>query len=250
MPALSSTAWARRSPGPPRNRLLNALPAGEVAQLLPQLEFCELERGRELIAPGAALDHVYFPESAVIALLAVQDDGQSLEIGTAGYEGMAGVAALLGRRVAGRLAVVLVAGSAYRCPAVSLCGLIEASPAARGLFWRYAGLWLDHVIETGLCNAAHRLDQRCARWILQVDAATGGARIPVTHDFVAALLGVRRAGVTLAMQALQQAGAINYRRGSLEVVDRTRLAARACGCYDRLRAEYERLLASPLLVTA
>lgn len=230
----SAIVW-RRFGAVPHNQLLGALPPGDLEQITPQLEFGELERGSVLIAPSAPLGYVHFPETAVVAMLGVQDDGSSLEIGTIGYEGMAGVPALLGRAVSSRLAVVLVAGTAYRCAVSALQALGEVSAGARWIFLRYADAWFDQVIETGLCNASHRLDQRCARWILQVDAATGGARIPVTHDFVAALLGVRRAGVTLAMQALQDAGAINYRRGSLEVVDRTRLAVLACGCYERMR---------------
>jgi len=224
-----------------RNRLLAALPPDELERVAPSLERLELEERRVLFEREQPIAHVYFPETAVFSLVSALDDGV-VEVGTVGSEGMAGLPVFLGPDVSSLRAFVQIPGSAWRMDAERFARLAQAPGALNRMMLRYTQAFLTQVAQTGACNGAHLLEKRCARWLLMTHDRVEGDAFPLTHEFLAFMLGVRRAGVTVAMRALQDAGTIDYSRGHVEVLDRGALERASCECYHVVRAHFDRLL--------
>lgn len=227
---------------PARNRLLTALPAAELEGALPHLERVELAAGASLYEPDAPVGHVYFPESAVASLVSTLQEGPSVEVGTVGCEGMVGLPVFLGDGTATTRAIVQIPGTAWRMDAASFAALAGAPSAFHQLLLRYSHAFLIQVAQTAACNGAHLVRERCARWLLMTHDRVRGDYFPLTHDFLAFMLGVRRAGVTVAMHALQDAGLIRYGQGGVQILDRAGLEAASCECYRAVLAHFERLL--------
>lgn len=230
-------------PSPPvfRNRLLAALPPGELAQLWPRLEPFELTARRTLHSQGEPLPAVYFPESGWISLLVRLEDGESAEVGVVGREGMVGMPLMLGGTDAELDALVQYPGTALRLSAAAFQAAMEDSPEFRGLMLRYALVRHVHATRMAACNARHSLDQRLARSLLMAhDRADGDT--PITHEVLSMMLGVRRAGVTVAAGAMQKAGLIRYCPGHITITNRPRLEAFTCECYRVIRQASDRLL--------
>ena len=231
----------------PRNRLLELLPDLDRDWLLPFLEDVTFESGAVLVEQNSAYTHLYFPDTAVCSIVNRLPDGAIVEVGTVGREGVAGLAAFLADGVVPSETVVQVPGSARRAPASLFEGGLPDHPAFRGLLQRYAQAYIAQVSQTAACNARHSLEERCARWLLMThDRVGGGPTFPLTQQFLAFMLGVRRAGVTEAAGRLERAGLIRNQRGRFTVLDRDGLEAASCGCYAVVRQEYERLLGVPM----
>lgn len=229
--------------GAVRNRLLAALPRDDVATLTPHLEPVSLAIGQILAEPGAVLAHVYFPETAILSVINRMADGAAVEVGTVGNEGLVGLAALLEADASESQTLAQIPGTALRLPAAVLVAAVEARPALRRLVHRYTQAYLTQVAQGAACNRLHGIEARCARWLLMTHDRVGGADVfPLTQEFLAIMLGVRRSGVTLAAGALQDAGLIRYRRGGIRVLDRAGLEAAACECYGVVRRQFDRLL--------
>ena len=227
-----------------RNGLLAALPPGDLARLRPRLHPVELPFDQTLYPADAAVDAVLFPESGMVSLLATLDDGEQVEVGIAGREGLVGIPLVLGDDRSLVEARVQLGGTALRIGAAALREEMEASAALRALLNRYALAFHAQVTMTAACNARHAIEQRLARWLLIAHDRAGADEFPMTHEFVSMMLGVRRPGVTIAAGVLQNAGLIHYARGRMEVTDRPGLEAASCECYHTARREFARLLGS------
>jgi CRP-like cAMP-binding protein len=226
-----------------KNRLLSALRPDDFAWLEPHLERVTLASGQVLAEPRVPLANVYFPETAVLSLVNRMADGSAVEVGTVGSEGMAGVPAFLGAEAGESQILCQIPGAALRAPAAVITAAGDARPDLRHLLNRYTQAYLTQVAQTAACNRVHAIEQRCARWLLATHDRVGGAAgFALKQEFLAVMLGVRRAGVSVAAGALQDAGLIRYRRGGVRVLDRVGLERAACECYGIVRRHFDRLL--------
>ena len=229
-------------PGPRSNRLLAALSPDDYAALAPYLRPARLRRGEALIEPGEAVGHLLFPHDCVVSLVAVLEDGGTAETGTVGREGVLGLVSGLGGRRPIARAVVRVPGTASRIDAARFHAAFEARPGVRRLSLGYAGALVAQMLQTAACNAHHRVEARLARWLLVMHDRVAGSALPLTHEFMAEMLGVQRSTLTPAAAALRDAGLIRYRRGVVEILDRPGLEAAACECYRVVRDQFEQAL--------
>ena len=228
-----------------RNRLLGKLGDADLATLMSHLEPVELEVGLVLAKHGELLSHAYFPEGCVLSIVAYMADGTGVEVGTIGDEGMAGLPAYLEGATSEGETLVQIPGRAMRMRISSLIEEANASPSLRRVLNQFAQAYMTQLAQNGACNRLHGIEQRCARWLLMTHDRMGRPNImPLKQEFLAFMLGVRRAGVSVAAGALQDAGLIRYRRGSIRVIDRDGLQNAACECYLIIRDSFERMLAS------
>jgi len=226
------------------NHLLAALPDSEWFRLLPMLERVELPFERVLHAPGVPIEYVYFPTTAVVALVHLLQDGGSSTVALIGSEGVVGVEAFLGGRSAPSHAVVQGAGEAFRMAAHGLRDEFARCPAVTRLLLRYTQALITQMSQTVVCNRHHSLEQQLCRWLLLNQDRLQGSDLVMTQESAANALGVRREGVTEAARRLQDAGLIHYARGHIAVLDRRGLQERACECYAVVASEYVRLLSA------
>ena len=227
---------------PVRNGLLAALPPEELERLRPRLRPVELPFDQTLYPADGAVEAVLFVESGMVSLIATLEDGEQVEVGIAGREGLVGLPLVFGDDRSLVEARVQMEGTALRMDAAALRDGMEGSAALRGLLHRYALAFQAQVTMTAACNARHAIEQRLARWLLIAHDRAGADEFPMTHEFVSMMLGVRRPSVSLAAGVLQKAGLIRYARGRMEVTDRPGLEAASCECYHTVRREFARLL--------
>lgn len=228
---------------PGKNRLLSALPSDDFNLLEPHLERVELAVHDVIAEAGQPFTHAYFPETSVTSILNRMSDGSTVEVGTIGNEGMAGLAAYLEAEADHNKTICQVAGTALRVPVPALIAVANERRALRRLLNRFAQAYMIQVSQSAACNRLHSIEQRCARWLLMThDRVDGAELIHLKQEFLAVMLGVRRAGVTIAAGALQDAGLIRYRRGGIRVLDREGLEAASCECYQIVREQFNRLL--------
>lgn len=232
----------RESPAPPRNRLLAALPPAELNRLRPRLEAVELPLRAVLLAPGEPILAVHFPERGLTSNLITLRGGDTTEVGLIGREGMIGLPLLYGVDRALHEAMVQVPGIALRLDAGAFREALGEGTALRALLLRYALAFHAQVAQTAACNGRHQIEPRLARWVLMAHDRADGDEFPMTHEFLSMMLGVRRAGVSVAASALQKAGLIRYGNGRMAVTDRPGLEAAACECYGAIRRGYDALL--------
>ncbi|MFC4168905.1 Crp/Fnr family transcriptional regulator [Teichococcus aestuarii] len=225
----------------PRNRLLAALPPESLARLRPRLTLVEMPLRRTLHEPEAPIKTVYFHETGWSSMLAILENGDGAEVGLIGFEGVIGLSVLLGGETDDLEALIQGPGTAFSLNAEDLRQAMEEDPALRRLLLRFVLAFLGQVTRTGACNGRHHTDQRLARWLLMAHDRSEGDEFPITHEFLAMMLGVRRAGVTVAAGALQRAQFIRYERGRITVLDRPGLESAACECYGVTRRAYDRL---------
>jgi CRP-like cAMP-binding protein len=226
-----------------KNRLLSTMRASDFDALAPHLELVELQLHEMLARQGERFTHVYFPEGAIISLLNRMADGDGVEVGTIGNEGMAGLPAYLGVEATESETFCQVVGPAIRLPVSILVDAAERQPSLRQLLNRYTQAYLSQIAQSAACNRLHNIERRCARWLLMThDRVNRAEEFPLKQQFLAEMLGVRRAGVTVAAGALQDAGLIAYRRGIIRVLDREGLEAAACECYSIVRQRFDQLI--------
>ena len=225
------------------NRLLDALPPEEYQRLLGDTTAATFRLKDVLLTPGKPIDTVYFPQGAVISLLTTMDDGSSIEIATIGNEGFVGVPLFLGAQAmaARDLYQVQVPGQAMAMDARAFLAAAGRDPL-RGLVQRYAQALFTQVTQQVACNGLHSVEERCSRWMLLTHDRVGSDDFPLTQEFLAQMLGVRRASVTVAATALQHAGFIRYYRGRVTIINREGLEDASCECYRIIRGEFDRLL--------
>lgn len=225
-----------------RNRLLAALPPEDLARLRPGLQPVELRFQQTLILADGAVEAALFVESGMVSLLATLADGEQVEVGIAGGEGMVGLPLVFGDDRSLVEAKVQQEGAALRIGAPAFRAAMEASAPLRSLLLRYALAFQAQITLTAACNARHPIEQRLARWLLVAHDRAGADEFVMTHEFLSGMLGVRRPGVSLAAGVLQRAGLIQYVRGRIAVTDRPGLEAASCDCYRAVQREFSRLL--------
>ena len=224
------------------NRLLAALPDAEYQRLIPHLERVPLSLKQVLYDVGEPIEYVYFPGRAIVSSLSTMEDGSMVEVGLVGNDGVVGIPAALGDNIATTTATVQIPGSGMRMKASVLKSEFQRGGLLQSLLLRYMQAQHAFVSQNAACNRLHHLEGRLARWLLLVYDRVGSNELPLTHEFMAQMLGVRRAGVTEAANALQQAGLIRYTRGKVTILDRQELEATSCECYEIIKGEYARLL--------
>lgn len=228
------------------NRILASLPGPEFERLRPHLESASLAQRAVLWEPNAPIDAVYFPIDAVASILAVTEEGMAVEIGTVGNEGVVGLPVFLGATSSPARAIVQIAGDAYRLDVDVFRREAARSSELRRLIQVYTQLFMTQISQSTACNRIHTTEQRLARWLLVIADRVGQESYPLTQEFMAQMLGVRRATVTEAAGALQDADLIRYTRGVMNILDRSALEQAACGCYWIVRNEFEKLLGAPM----
>ena len=219
---------------PAHNRLLASLL--QVPLLHAQLEHEVLLPGRVLLTADKPMPYVYFPVNCIVSLFRASDDGSAVEVAMIGNEGMLDIFAVLAGEKAFCHGQSLSAGQAYRLPTPVLRDALKAQPDRQQPFLSYARQLLLQLAQIALCNRHHRLEQQLCRWLLQNLDGFGGSALAVTQEVIAGALGVRREGVTEAAGRLQAAGAIQYSRGHIQVLNRAALEQQACVCYQVMRS--------------
>ncbi|MBK1716988.1 Crp/Fnr family transcriptional regulator [Thiocystis violacea] len=233
---------------PKKNYLLAALPESEWQRWLPQLEPVEMPLGQVLYESGRALDHVYFPITAIVSLLYVMENGASAEIAVVGNEGIVGVSLFMGGETTPSRAVVQSAGVGFRLKARMMLDEFNRAGPVMHLLLRYTQALITQMAQTAACNRHHSLDQQLCRWLLLSLDRLEGSDLVMTQELIANMLGVRREGVTEAALNLQEAGLIRYARGHITVLDRQGLEQRSCECYAVVKKECDRLLPNRLAI--
>jgi CRP-like cAMP-binding protein len=223
------------------NHLLSTLPARDLALLQPHLSHVRLELRRPIEDANAPIKHVYFPDEGIVSVVADGSRGRQSEIGLIGREGMTGINVVMGNDRSPHQAYVQVAGRGQRMSADSLRQAMRESPPMRETFLHFAQAFMVQTAHTAVANGRANIEQRLARWLLMAHDRLDGNELPLTHEFLALMLNVRRAGVTIALQALSANGLISANRGLLTVIDRRGLNAAANGLYGIPEDEYQRL---------
>jgi CRP-like cAMP-binding protein len=223
------------------NRLLSSLAAADYERILPDLKAVPLKFRASLHEPGDKMPYVYFPNTGVISMLTVMEDGPAVEIATIGNEGMTDLFVFLGLEESDSRLLIQVPGTALRMESARFREHIEQIPSLRKLLGYYAVALFALVAQSAACNRMHPMVKRCARWLLMTHDRVDAAVFPMTHDFLSEMLGVRRPSVSVAAKALQEAGLITYHRGKVTVLDRAGLEAASCECYRLIRERFDRL---------
>ena len=219
------------------NSILLGLPADELGAAARKLEFVELPTHTVLHEAGEPLTHVYFINSGLASVLAVMSDGKSVEVGLAGKEGFIGLPLVVGLSSSPTQVIMQVGGSAHQLSAADFKELLSRSAALEKSLNRYAQILGMQATHVAACNRLHEVDARLARWLLMSQDRLGGEVVPLTQEFLAHMLGTRRASVTVAAGILQKAGLITYNRGSVRIDDRRGLEEAACECYTSIKQQ-------------
>lgn len=222
-----------------RNALLRSLEPHHYWTVAQHLEEVHLKPGDILVEPGDQFPHVYFPQSGVVSLVALFEGGGAVEVGTVGWEGMVGIPVYLGVGTSAYRVIMQVEGNVRRLPAAEFERAVTEIPGWDATVADFVDAYLMQVSQTAACNRMHDLAQRAARWLLITHDRVGGDSFALTHEFLAIMLGVRRAGVSEAAAELQRKGAIRYSRGRVTVTDRSILVREACECYGVVRARFD-----------
>jgi CRP-like cAMP-binding protein len=226
----------------PPNRLLQILPAAEFQSLSPHLETVELTKGSVLTEAGAALPYVYLPHSGVVSMMVGLSEGQTLEVAMLGRDSLVGAAAGLDAGPALTDAIVVVPGMASALKAADLRAEADRSSVLRKHLARHEQALLVQAQQSAACNASHSVESRLSRLLLRARDLCDSEGLPLTQEFLAQMIGVRRNAVSIVAHAFQQAGLVSYSRGQIEIRDIDGLRRASCECYAVVRMQCERLL--------
>jgi CRP-like cAMP-binding protein len=225
-----------------KNRLLNGLPSEDLSQLVQHLEPVMLPKKQILYEVGQPLKRIYFIDEGLASVLTTMENGASSEVGMVGPEGLVGVSALLGGRTSAQYVVMQLSGRGHQITAARCKNVFDKSPRVRAVVLRFIEDLLNLSSQTAGCNRLHSVEQRSARWLLMASDRIGANVLPLTQEYLAAMLGVRRSGVSEAMSELQRSGLIRYRRSEITIIDRAGLEEIACECYALDKQRVKRLL--------
>jgi CRP-like cAMP-binding protein len=226
---------------PGKNRLLTALPEDEYDRLVPHLEKASLPLRDILYEANGPIAHVFFPLNGVVSLV-IMDGGFILEVGVIGNEGVVGVPVFLGSDRSPTRAIAQIPGDALRMEAKLFQKEMKRAGPLHGLVQRYTQTMINQISQSIVCNHRHSVEKRMCRWLLLSHDRVGADEFPLTHEFLAQMLGVCRPTVTAVAGGLQKTGLISYHRGRITVLNRKGLEAAACECYDVVAKELDRLL--------
>ena len=226
------------------NRLLKALPQEDYERIHAHLRPHAVKQKQDMGEAGERIAEVHFPVDAVVSILTRMDKGPSVEIATIGNEGVVGLTVAWGGDAMNprEVATVQAPGEVVSMDAGAFRAELREQGALASLVERYTLAFFSQVSQQVACNGLHSVEQRCARWLLLTHDRVGTDEFPMTHEFLAQMLGVRRASVTVTAGSLQRAGFVEFSRGRVAVVDRAGLEGAACECYGVTREVYDRLL--------
>ena len=219
-----------------RNRLLLALPFSDLKRLMPELEQISCEREQVLLDADSSLDHIFFPDSGVVSVVAVYEDGSIIEMATIGREGCTAVQATLGAKSSSVRFLVQIPGSAKKMSRMTFMRAMRSMPAFRDLMYGYQQAFLEQVMVSGACNGAHSLKERLARWLLMMRDRDDDDALQISQDLLAEMLGVHRPTISNAARELEAAGSIARGRRQVTILDRQALEQASCECYRLVRA--------------
>lgn len=224
--------------------LLQALPSVVRDEILAESEQLSLQVGDILIEAGEPITHTYLPLSGAVSLVTLLEDGSMVEAAAVGNEGMVGLPVVLGATATPNVrAVCQIASESLRLPAEALTRLSEKHQPLRSTLLRYANSVLVEAAQSAVCNRRHPAEKRAAKWLLLSHDRVEGDEFFLTQEFLASMLGVRRASVTEVAGVLREKGLITYKRGAVTIVDRQGLEHLVCSCYEQIRTEYDSYLA-------
>jgi len=229
-------------PRPQDNRLLARLPREDMERLAPHLQPVRLARGAVLYEPGQAPEYLYFPTTAIVSLVYTMEAGATAEIAVVGNDGVLGIALFMGGHTRPNCAIVQVAGEAWRLGVPALHAEFQRGGSVQQALLRYTLALLAQVSQAAVCNLLHPIEQRLCRWLLLICDRAPTDDILMTHEYLAQMLGVRRASITTVAQRLRATGVLRYHRGRLILLDRPGLEMIVCECYRVVKDEYTRLL--------
>jgi len=224
-----------------KNTILVSLSGKEFARLRTALVPVRLKFGQVLYEPGKAIRHVYFPIDCLISLLTAVDKRRSLEVGMVGNEGMAGMPFILGMGVSGVRALVQGGGDALRMASAPFRVEFDRNPGLQEALYRYMYALMAQISQTAACNRFHEAEPRLARWLLMTRDRVVSDEFPLTHEFLAHMLGMRREGVTQAASALKRRKLIRYQRGKIQILNLKGLKAASCSCYQIVQSAFKRV---------
>src|SRR5438105_3176339 len=219
----------------PRNRLLLALPRSDLKRLMPELEQIACHREQVLMDADSSLDHVFFPNSGVISVVAVYADGSIIEMATIGREGCTGMQAFFGAKTSTVRLLVQIPGVAAKLSRAAFTWAMGSMPSFRSLMNAYVQAFLEQVLVSGACNGAHSLKERLARWLLMMRDRSDEDVLPITQNLLAEMLGAQRPSITNAAQELERSGLIERGRRQVTILDRQGLTKASCECYRLVR---------------
>lgn len=229
------------APSTHRNGLLSALTAADLRLLTPNLRLMKLPLRKSFEEPNKAFEHVYFM-SAGIASVVASRGAKSIEIGIIGKEGMSGSSVVMGNHRSPNATYMQIAGEGWQLPVAALRTAMTDSGTLRNMLLKFIQAFMVQTAHTAVANGRAKVEERLSRWLLMAQDRVGGDELVLTHEFLSLMLGVRRAGVTVALQALEQRGCITSKRGTITVLDRESLLDLANGFYGIPEAELKRLM--------
>ncbi|MGA8035311.1 MAG: Crp/Fnr family transcriptional regulator [Candidatus Acidiferrales bacterium] len=222
-----------------RNKILLGIPSAERETILKKVEFVELPRTKVLNEAGQPIKQVYFINSGLASVLNVMNDGKLVEVGLAGAEGLIGLPLLAGFKSSAARVIMQVGGSGYAMSAKDFLASLEQCPTLATHLAQFGQQLTFQAMQVAGCNRLHPVDQRLAKWLLMSQDRLGGDLVPLTQEFLAHMLGTRRASVTVAAGQLQKRGLISYKRGEVRVRNRRGLENASCECYETLERQNE-----------
>ena len=237
-PVTTAKVFAERG----HNRLLELLPAADLDSVMPLLQRRAYSLNEIIVRRDRPMTHVFFPTTLNASVITQMDSGESIESGVIGNEGFIGIPVLLDAETTPNEVICQGEGEALVLRVADFQSALERSSGLRSLLGRYTQAYLVQSSQSTACNRLHEINQRCARWLLMTHDRVGHDEFPMTQEFLSLMLGVRRASVSIAAAALQEAGIIRYHRGMMTVLDRAALEAASCECYALTRQEYDRLV--------
>jgi CRP-like cAMP-binding protein len=227
-----------------RNRLLQKISPEDWDLIGPSLEAITLKERQVIEVPGKPIAHCYFLEIGVASVVAVDSEDHRIEVGVIGFEGITGVPLIMGDNRAQHSTYMQIGGSGHRIPADKLVAAIAQSDTLRALMLKSAQGFMIQTAQTALANGRAKLEQRLARWLLMAHDRLTSDAVPLTHEFLAVMLGVRRAGVTVAIHGFERKGLVTTRRGQLTLVNRAGIEQIAGSFYGTPEVELNRLLSA------
>jgi CRP-like cAMP-binding protein len=216
---------------PVKNKVLLATPDNEFALMRADLTYVDLPHHLSLHEPTQDIEFVYFPNRGMISQVVVTKDGRTVEVGVVGNEGYVGAGLAVGLSRSSVREIVQIAGDGFRMMGNALERILRSAPQLRMILSRHAGLQGMQVAQTAACNRLHDIQQRLARWLLMTQDRVKMGVLPITHDFIATMMGTDRSTVSLAASVMQKKGIIEYIRGAVKVVNRRKLQNSSCECY-------------------
>jgi CRP-like cAMP-binding protein len=216
---------------PVRNKVLVAMPENEYKLMRPDLAYIDLPDHLSLHEPTQNIEYVYFPNRGMVSQVVVTKDGRTVEVGVVGNEGYVGAGLAAGLSRSSVREIIQIAGDGFRIMGNALERVLRSAPQLQLILNRHSGLQGMQVAQTAACNRLHDIQQRLSRWLLMTQDRVGSGVLPITHDFIATMMGTDRSTVTMSASVLQKRGIIEYVRSAVKIVNRRKLERSACECY-------------------